>query len=133
MSRSTPRPTVYPALRYRDARAAMAFLTDAFGFTEVAVYDTPEGAVAHAELRYGNGLVMLGTTDPQTAKEMGPSSVYVVVEDPDRHQEHAAARGAHIVRAVSDKEQGARREYTARDPEGNLWSFGTYQPSFPGD
>jgi uncharacterized glyoxalase superfamily protein PhnB len=60
----------------------------------------------------------------------GPSSTYVVVDDPDAHHERAVAAGAEIVRELTDTDYGSR-EFSARDPEGNLWSFGTYRPEAP--
>ena len=56
-----------------------------------------------------------------------PASVYVVVDDPDAHHERARAAGAEIVRELHDTDYGSR-EYGAKDPEGNAWYFGTYQP-----
>ena|SRR5437868_611655 len=112
-------PTVFPALHYADAHAAIEFLVEAFGAGKHAVYADDE-AVHHAELRFGNGIVMLGSGDAS-------ASVYVVVDDPDAHCARARAAGAEIVREPRDTEYGSR-EYGARDPEGNAWSFGTYQP-----
>ena len=54
-------------------------------------------------------------------------SIYVVVDDPDRHRAVAAQAGANMVRELEDMDYGSR-EYSVRDPEGNLWSFGTYDP-----
>ena len=129
------RPTIHPVLRYRDAKAAVAFLKEAFGFTEVAVYEGGGGLVQHAELAYGNGMVMLGSTGTESefdraAKDLGQGSVYVVVADADAHHRQAVAHGAEIVLPLRDQEYGSR-DYTARDTEGNLWSFGTYQPEIP--
>lgn len=126
------RPTIYPTLIYRDAHAAIRFLTEAFGFATAALHEHPDGTVAHAELAYGNGTVMVGSAGDEgefgsAARDLGPSSVYVVVEDTDKHHERAVAHGAPIVMPVSDKEYGSR-DYTARDLEGNLWTFGTYLP-----
>lgn len=128
-------PAVHPVLRYRDAKAAVAFLKEAFGFTEIAVYEDDDGLVQHAELAYGNGMVMLGSTGTgsqfdRVANGLGPGSVYVVVEDADAHHRRAVAHGAEIVLPLRDQEYGSR-DYTARDTEGNLWSFGTYQPRIP--
>jgi uncharacterized glyoxalase superfamily protein PhnB len=98
------------------------------------VVDGTPGTVAHAELTYGTAMVMLGTARPPDADDYsaaapppGGSALYVVVEDPDTHHEQAVGAGAEIVRAPQDTDYGAR-EYSARDPEGNVWSFGTYQP-----
>lgn len=122
-------------LRYQDAKAAIAFLKDAFGFTEIAVHEGEDGSVQHAELSYGNGMVMLGSTRPETeygrsTKNLGPTSVYVVVENADAHHRQAVARGADVVLSLRDEDYGSR-DYTARDTEGNLWTFGTYQPEIP--
>jgi uncharacterized glyoxalase superfamily protein PhnB len=121
---------IYPSLRYRDAHAAIDWLERAFGFERHAVYDGPDGTVAHAELRHGDGMVMLGSErdgGDQFGSHVGQSWTYVVVTDPDAHYARADAAGAEIVRALGDQEYGSR-DYSARDLEGNLWSFGTYRP-----
>lgn len=128
-------PAICPTLRYKDARAAIAFLEDAFGFTEVAVHEGADGTVQHAELAYGDGLVMLGSARSDTpfsrvAGDLGTASVYVVVADTDAHHARAVAAGAEVVLPLTDQDYGSR-DYTARDPEGNLWSFGTYAPRIP--
>jgi uncharacterized glyoxalase superfamily protein PhnB len=125
---------VYPALRYRDAHAAIDFLERAFGFERHAVYEGPGNTVAHAELSHGDGMVMLGSEgeDPGPfGRHVGQGWIYVVVEDPDAHHERAKAAGAEIVMEPTDQDYGSR-DYSARDPEGNLWSFGTYRPGGAG-
>jgi len=122
--------SIFPVLKYDDARAAIDFLERAFGFERHAVYDGDNGGVAHAELRFGDEYLMLGSTregDERLDQAAGHASVYVVVEDPDAHCARAREAGATIERELSDQDYGSR-EYTARDPEGNLWSFGTYRP-----
>ena len=122
--------SIFPVLRYNDARGAIDFLERAFGFERQAVYDGENGGVAHAELRLGDEYVMLGSTnegDERFNQAAGNASVYVVVEDPDAHHARARDAGATIERELTDQDYGSR-EYTARDPEGNLWSFGTYRP-----
>lgn len=125
-------PSICPTLVYEDAKAAIRTLKDAFGFTEVSVYENEDGSVAHAELAYGNGMVMLATRKREGvyAKAMeggGPTGVYVVVEDVDAHHARAAAQGMEILMPPTDQDYGSR-DYMARDPEGNVWSFGTYAP-----
>lgn len=122
--------TVWPTLRYRDARAAIRFLVDAFGFEEVASYPgSDDSQVAHAELRWpAGGGVMLGSArDDSVLADLPPGtgSVYVVTDDPDALYERARAAGARIVRELRDEDYGSR-EFSARDPEGVYWSFGTY-------
>jgi uncharacterized glyoxalase superfamily protein PhnB len=118
---------IIPTLRYQDAPAAIDFLERAFGFERKAVYDDG-GTVHHAELTHGRGMVMLGTQgagDPQFDTRL--SSAYVIVPDTDAVYERAKAAGAEISREIQDTDYGSR-EFSARDPEGNVWSFGTYDP-----
>jgi uncharacterized glyoxalase superfamily protein PhnB len=127
--------SVIPCLRYRDARAAIEWLTRAFGFTAVLVVpDEGSGPVEHAELSWDNGLVMIGSEpvegDGRLAWPAGVGAVYVIVDDPDAHHRRAVAAGAEIVQPLKDENYGSRG-YTARDPEGVLWTFGTYRPQLP--
>jgi uncharacterized glyoxalase superfamily protein PhnB len=119
----------FPTLKYDDADAAIDFLERAFGFERHAVHET-EGTVAHAELRFGDDYVMLGSTkagEERFNQSAGHTSLYVVVDDPDALHDRAKEAGAAIERELTDQDYGSR-EFTARDPEGNLWSFGTYRP-----
>jgi uncharacterized glyoxalase superfamily protein PhnB len=119
--------TIIPTFRYDDARAAIRLLCDAFGFTEYAVYEQ-DGVVGHAELRLGDAYIMLGQRrGGDDELPGGPSTTYVVVEDPDAHHDRAVAAGAEIVQELTDRDYGSR-EYAAKDPNGNVWSFGTYAP-----
>jgi uncharacterized glyoxalase superfamily protein PhnB len=117
-------PSVVPYLSYRDAHAAMRFLAEAFGLEAVQSYDGEDGALAHGEMRHGDGVVMLGTGE--AAK--GSPGIYLVVDDVDAHYARARDAGAEIVYPPEDTEFGTRR-WRARDPEGHEWSFGTYAPS----
>lgn len=126
--------SIYPALSYRDASAALEWLKDAFGFEEKQVYRSDDGKIQHAEIALGPAIVMLGeaTEDGRMGGSApdplaSPISLYAVVDDPDAHHDHAKAAGASIVRELDDMDYGSR-EYSARDIEGNLWSFGTYEP-----
>ncbi|MFI5665911.1 VOC family protein [Streptomyces sp. NPDC051704] len=125
-------PSICPTLRYRDAKAAVKLLTEAFGFSQIAVYEGEDGSVMHAELAYGNGLVMLGSkgtgsTFDKAMGDGGPVGVYVVVDDVDAHHRRAAEHGVEILMEPTDQDYGSR-DYMARDAEGNIWSFGTYAP-----
>jgi uncharacterized glyoxalase superfamily protein PhnB len=129
---STHAPSVWPILTYRDARAAIAFLAEAFGFEERAVYarDGDPSIVEHAEMRWPlGGGIMFGTAgkddSPFGQRVPGNDSVYVVCDDPDALFARATAAGAEVVRGLVDEDYGSRG-FTVRDPEGNLWSFGTY-------
>jgi uncharacterized glyoxalase superfamily protein PhnB len=122
--------TVYPVLKYKDAHAAIDFLEKAFGFERSSVHEGENGGVAHAELKFGDEFVMLGSTsegDEAFNRGAGHTSVYLVVQDPDERYERAKSAGAEIARELSDQDYGSR-DFTVRDPEGNLWAFGTYGP-----
>jgi uncharacterized glyoxalase superfamily protein PhnB len=120
--------TVFPTLGYDDAPAAIDFLINALGAERHAVYAGEDGTVQHAELRWGNGLVMLGSAKGDKSATRGAGGgVYIVVDDVDAHAARARAGGAEIIREPYDTDYGSR-EYDARDPEGNAWHFGTYQP-----
>ena len=121
-------PTISPVLRYRDAAAALDWLERAFDFERVADFREDDGSVGHAELRYDNGMIMLSSArDDAYGSNVGQGWAYVVVEDADAHYTAAREAGAEIVHEPQDQHYGSR-DYSARDPEGNLWSFGTYQP-----
>lgn len=121
---------VIPALRYDDAPAAIRWLTGTMGFAEHFVVPGEAGTIAHAQITHGGGMVMLGSAG--NAKPSSPwgkvrMGLYVVVDDIDAHYARAVAAGADIAGPLHDTDYGSR-EYWVRDPEGNLWSFGTYDP-----
>ncbi len=125
--------TVVPWRTYDDAHGAIAFLESAFG-AERHVFETADdGSVAHAELRFGNGIVMVGSAKPDLPATRGAGApgqgIYVVVDDIDAHYERARDAGAEIVSELRDL--GYSREYSASDSEDNRWHFGTYQPLAP--
>jgi uncharacterized glyoxalase superfamily protein PhnB len=135
---TTTKGNIIPALRYRDAPAAIDFLCKAFGFERHAVYQSSDTQVDHAQLVLGNGMVMLGSASNEgeyakwvsplkTPDDAGTQGVYIVIDDCDAHHARAKAAGARILRPPTDEDYGGRG-YTCRDLEGNVWSFGTYDP-----
>jgi uncharacterized glyoxalase superfamily protein PhnB len=127
-------PNIFPFLRYQDASAAVEWLVRAFGFEKRMVAQGSDGTIAHAELSLGPGIIMLGPAKDDMLRMKSPrdlpavnQGIYVWIEDVDAHCDRAKAAGAEIVRGPEDTEYGSR-EYTARDLEGHLWSFGTYYP-----
>ncbi|MGH9246565.1 MAG: VOC family protein [Acidimicrobiales bacterium] len=129
MTTDDTRPSVYPIARYDDVAAAIQFLTAAFGLTDVDVSEGPDGAIVHAELGWRNGLVMISPKgDGSSPFDLGPTNIYLAVDDPDGHHDKAVAAGAEIVMPLTDMDYGSR-EYAAKDPGGNVWSFGTYRPA----
>jgi uncharacterized glyoxalase superfamily protein PhnB len=134
-SPDAPPPTVWPALRARDARALIRFLVDALGFEETVVYgDQPDGSgdvVVHAELAWPEGGgVMLGSVreipDDPWPVQPGSFGCYVVTGDPDAVHARAVAAGAEVTTPLHETDYGSR-DFAVRDPEGNRWSFGTYR------
>ena len=130
--------TIIPALRYRDALAAIDWLCRAFGFGKRAVHADQRGVVQHAQLTFGNGMIMLGSVDNDRAwgrriaqpDEIGGRETQcpcVVVADCDAHYARAVAAGAEIVDPLEAKDYGGKG-YSCRDPEGHLWWFGSYDP-----
>ena len=128
--------TFYPAMRYADARAAIAWLVATFGFAEDVCYPADDGSVAHAQVRFHDGVVMLGSarddgypikTPAQSGGLTGSIYVAVPASEIDAHYARTKAAGAKIGGDIRDTEYGSR-EYSAFDPEGYLWSFGTYRP-----
>src|ERR1043165_6754748 len=123
----------YPTLRYRDAVKAIDWLVEAFGFEKAQVSLTPDGALQHAELRHGDGIVMISQAPgdfadvPHDDFTHVQCTVYTAVSDVDAHHDRAVAAGAEITYPLTDQDYGSR-DYSARDPEGKHWHFGTYRP-----
>jgi uncharacterized glyoxalase superfamily protein PhnB len=117
-------PRIYPGVHYPDVADGVAFLRDAFGFSEHVIYRDDDGNPVHTELSYGPSIVFIGS-DPDS---IGTGSLYVAVDDPDAHCAQARQSGAQIVRELHDTDYGSR-DYSAIDPAGNRWHFGTYRPA----
>ncbi len=130
---SNTKPTVvWPVFSFRDARAEMEFLKTAFGLEETTVIarEADPSIIEHGEMRWPGGPgIMFGSAGkddtPFGTRLPGSEAVYVVCDDPDTLYESATAAGAEVVRSLRDEDYGSRG-FTVRDPEGILWSFGTY-------
>lgn len=129
----TPAPTTWPILHCTDARAVVEFLAEAFGFVPVVVIpgENDPAQVAHSELKWPEGGgVMLGSIGhndgPFANRPPGVASIYVVTDHPDDLFARAQRAGADVVMGLTDTDYGSR-DFSVRDPEGNLWSFGTYR------
>ncbi|HKT04791.1 MAG TPA: VOC family protein [Rugosimonospora sp.] len=133
---STEISPVIPFLRYRDSNAAVDWLTAVFGFEPVVVAKDDHGKVVHASLRFGSGAVMIGPAgdgplDVRSPLDLPATSqgVYVYLADGvAAHYKQATEGGAEVVLPLADMDYGST-EYTVRDPEGHIWSFGSYLPS----
>lgn len=129
-------PALIPAIRYVDPGAAADWLCSAFGFKPYQIFTDDDDHVVHAELAYGMNIIMISLKSksdfdrfiklPKQARGV-TSSIYVLVEDVDDHHDHAKAAGAEILLEPEDQDYGGR-DYTCRDLEGHVWSFGTYNP-----
>jgi uncharacterized glyoxalase superfamily protein PhnB len=119
---------IIPTFRYDDAPSAIAFLKEAFGFEEHAIHQR-DGVIHHAELKLGDAYIMLGQRRDEGAdvNQGGPSTTYVVTDQPDALYARATGAGAEVVRELVDQDYGSR-EFAVKDPAGNVWSFGTYAP-----
>ena len=139
MTRSEGKTTakIIPTLRYRDAAAAIEWLCKAFGFQQHLVVSGEDGGVAHAQLVLGSSMIMLGSAgDDEFGRFQQPlatpdtpvsQSAYIIIEDVDAHHATAVAAGARTLVGPKDEDYGGRG-YSCRDPEGNLWNFGSYDP-----
>jgi uncharacterized glyoxalase superfamily protein PhnB len=132
------RTTLIPCLRYRDAPAAIEWLCKVFGFEKQLVVPGPNNTIAHAQLSFGNGMLMLGSAEnpgewaklikqPDEIGGYETQSPFLVVDDADAVYARAKAAGAKIVLEIKDQEYGSR-DFSCRDPEGHLWNVGTYDP-----
>jgi len=134
---SESRSTVIPALRYRNAPAAIDWLCQVFGFERKAVFEGLDGTIGHAELTRNGGMIMLGSVkddelaasfkSPDDLDGVETGSLYIVVADSDAAHARAVAAGSRIIRPLQNTAYGSR-EFAVKDPEGHSWSAGTYDP-----
>ena len=141
MATAMPSPAVnsaiIPGMRYRNAPAAIDWLCNAFGFEKHLVVPSDNATIAHAQLTFGGGMIMLGSIrDNEFSKNMKQpdevggaetQSCYVVVPDTDAHYARAKAASAQILIEIHDEDYGGRG-YACRDLEGHIWYFGSYDP-----
>jgi len=126
---------IIPAMRYRDAPAAIQWLCDVLGFKKHVVFES-DGIVHHGELTHGTGMIMIGslrdgpfdqlTKIPSDIDNYNTQSAYIYVPDLDAHYAHTKKSGAEIVLPLKKEPHGSG--YTCRDLEGYLWSFGDFDP-----
>lgn len=128
---------VIPCMRYRDAPAAIEWLCDTFGFETQLVVPNEDGTIAHAQLAFGNGMIMLGSAfdteygrllkQPSEIGGFVTQSAYLVVNNADLVYGRVLEGGGKILLDIKDEDYGGRG-FTCRDPEGHIWSIGTYDP-----
>lgn len=130
--------TIIPCLRYENAPAMIEWLCDGFGFQRQLVVPDGNGGIAHAQLVLGSGMIMLGSVRggddafgklQSTPRALGGTteSAYISVPDADVAYQRLKDQGAEIVMEIKDEDYGGRG-FACRDPEGHLWSVGSYDP-----
>jgi uncharacterized glyoxalase superfamily protein PhnB len=130
MADTPQRAALTSAVFYKDPAAAIDWLEKAFGFERAMIITDKDGGLAHSELRFGDGLIMVGsewaefTASPKSIGGKNTQFVHVhVTDDIDGHCAKARAAGAEILQKPADQFYGDRT-YRARDPEGHVWTFG---------
>jgi PhnB protein len=122
---------VTPYLIVRDATRALDFYKKAFGATELMRFPTPDGKIAHAEMKIGEGLFMLADEVPdqgyRSPDALGgtPVSLMFYVHDVDALFARAVAAGAAVKQPVKDQFYGDRNG-TLTDPFGHVWTIATH-------
>ena len=137
MSSNESRAMIIPTMRYHDAASAIEWLCEAFGFVRHLVVPGENGKIVHAQLTLGNGMIMLGSSEEDEYGELvkplanvdSPctQSPYIVVKDIDALYEKAQAAGAIIEIELKEEDYGGK-VFSCRDPQGQLWNFGSYNP-----
>jgi uncharacterized glyoxalase superfamily protein PhnB len=128
--------TIFPVLRYENAREAIRWLSATFGFSEVFSIPAAGPTVRHAQLKLGTNIIMVGSVRTEdglaSPKTLGTATqaLCVYVQDPDAHYERARSGGADVASPPQDTDFGTR-EYHVHDLEGHAWVFGTYLPAVP--
>lgn len=124
-----------PVIQYGDAPKAIEWLEQAFGFKPHLVVPGEDDTIVHSQLLLGDKTMLMASSikdwhpnHDKAKTDLGSTSgIYVVVADPDAHYQQAKMVGAEIVMDIEDQDYGGRA-FTCLDLEGNLWSFGSYDP-----
>ena len=129
--------TMFPSLKYSDASAAIDWLCKVLQFEKKLVVPGPADTIAHAQLTLGSGMIMLGSQDdseygkhirsPKFLNNINTQTTYIYIDKIDQHFENAKSQDAEIIIALREEPYGGKH-YMCRDPEGHLWSFGSYDP-----
>jgi uncharacterized glyoxalase superfamily protein PhnB len=136
MTTTISTPAFYPGLHFRDADAGMEWLEQVLGCERREEHRDDGGRVVHAELDFRGAVVMLSSAgagrEPFRSLPPGGRLVYCALDEVDSLYERARAAGADVAVEITNTDYGSR-DFTLRDPEGNLWAFGTYRPQAGGD
>lgn len=128
---------IIPTIQYKDALKAIEWLCKAFGFEKHLVVPGENGTIVHAQLKFGNAMIMLGSENdneygkhiktPKDLNGFNAQTAYIVVKEIDQHYQKAIEGGARIILDIKDQDYGGRG-YSCKDPEGYIWNFGSYNP-----
>jgi len=129
--------TMFPSLKYVNAPEAIEWLCKVLGFEKKLVVPGPDNTIAHAQLTLGTGMVMLGSMDnneygkyikpPQLLDGINTQTSYIYIKNINAHYAKAKSAGANIIIDLREEEYGGKL-YLCKDPEGYLWSIGSYDP-----
>jgi len=119
--------TINPVVHYRDLAAGAKFLVDSFGFVQHQAHEDEHGTVQYVELSLNGAPLGLGPLTEGSMFDTGPTVVYISLDEVDTMYQRAAAAGAEVLMAPTDQDYGSR-DFVAKDHEGNVWCFGTFQP-----
>lgn len=128
---------IIPTIQYKDAKTAIHWLCEAFGFNKHLVVQGEGNTIIHAQLTLENSMIMLSSESnneyskllktPNSLNGLNTQAPYIIVEKIDEHYKNAVAKGAKVLLQIKDQEYGGRG-YTCRDLEGHIWNFGSYNP-----
>lgn len=123
--------------KYKDAKKAIEWLCQAFGFQEKVIHEENDGSIAHAQLVFDQAMIMVSSEKdndydrllkhPHDVEGYNTCSPYIVVKEIEEHYQNAVKSGAEICMALTKQDYGGAL-YTCKDPEGFLWNFGSYDP-----
>lgn len=119
--------TINPVVHYRDLTAGARFLVDSFGFVQHQANEDDDGTIQYVELSLNGAPLGLGPYTEGSMFDTGPAVVYISLDEIDSVYERAAAAGAEVLMEPTDQDYGSR-DFVAKDHEGNVWCFGTFQP-----
>ena len=119
--------TINPVVHFRDLAAGATFLVDSFGFVQHRAHEDTDGTIQYVELSLNGAPLGLGTLTEGSIFDTGPAVVYISLDEVDTMHRRAAAAGAEILMTPTDQDYGSR-DFVAKDHEGNIWCFGTFQP-----
>lgn len=128
---------IIPSIKYRNSKAALEWLCESFGFEKHLVVEGEDDRIEHAQLNIGDAMIMIGSADsgtygknfktPDELDGINTQAPYLIISDVDSHYDKAVANNAEIILPLKAEEYGGK-SYTCRDLEGNIWTFGSYDP-----